>query len=76
MFTDVRLREVWSHLESGGAQALTLDVFDTLLWRMVPEPTHAFVLLGHRLADAGHLPPSVSPGEFARLRVHAEHVAR
>lgn len=76
VFTDVRLREVWSHLESGGAQALTLDVFDTLLWRMVPEPTHAFVLLGHRLADAGHLPPSVSPGEFARLRVHAEHLAR
>ena len=76
MFTDIRLREVWSHLESGGAQALTLDVFDTLLWRMVPEPTHAFLVLGRRLADAGLLPAGVSPGEFARLRVLAEHKAR
>ncbi|CUU54482.1 haloacid dehalogenase superfamily, subfamily IA, variant 1 with third motif having Dx(3-4)D or Dx(3-4)E [Parafrankia irregularis] len=76
MFTDVRLREVWSHLESGGAQALTLDVFDTLLWRMVPEPAHAFITLGHRLAEIGQLPTGVTPGEFARLRVYAEHKAR
>lgn len=76
MFTDVRLREVWSHLESGGAQALTLDVFDTLLWRMVPEPTHAFGILGHRLAETGLLPAGVSPGEFARLRELAENRAR
>jgi len=76
LFTDVRLREVWSLLESGGAEALTLDVFDTLLWRTVPEPKHAFLLLGQRLADAGALPDAVTPGQFARLRVQAEHQAR
>jgi FMN phosphatase YigB (HAD superfamily) len=76
LFTDVRLREVWSLLESGGAEALTLDVFDTLLWRTVPEPKHAFLLLGQRLADAGALPESVTPGQFARLREEAEHQAR
>ncbi len=76
MFTDVRIREVWSQLESGGAEVLTLDVFDTLLLRLVPEPAHAFLLLGHRLATAGLLPPSVSPAQFAQLRVHAETRAR
>ncbi|WP_131745668.1 HAD-IA family hydrolase [Frankia sp. Cppng1_Ct_nod] len=76
MFTDVRLREVWSQLESGGAEVLTLDVFDTLLLRLVPEPAHAFLLLGHRLAAAGLLAPSVSPAQFAQLRVHAETRAR
>lgn len=76
MFTDVRLHEVWSLLESGGAEALTLDVFDTLLWRQVPEPSHAFLLLGHELADAGRLPPAVSPAQFAQLRIHAEQRAR
>ncbi len=76
MFTDVRLREVWSHLDSGGAQALTLDVFDTLLWRVVPEPTHAFLLLGQRLERAGRLPAAVGPAQFAHLRVAAEVKAR
>ncbi len=76
MFTDVRLAEVWSQLESGGAEALTLDVFDTLLWRMVPEPSHAFLVLGHSLAAAGKLPPMVSPAQFAQLRIGAEALAR
>ncbi len=76
MFTDVRIREVWSQLESGGAEVLTLDVFDTLLFRLVPEPTHAFLLLGRRLATAGLLPPTVTAGQFAQLRVHAENRAR
>ncbi|WP_239334932.1 haloacid dehalogenase [Frankia sp. CiP3] len=76
MFTDVRIREVWSQLESGGAEVLTLDVFDTLLFRLVPEPTHAFLLLGRRLVTAGLLPPAVSAGQFAQLRVHAETRAR
>jgi FMN phosphatase YigB (HAD superfamily) len=53
-----------------------MDVFDTLLFRLVPEPSHAFVLLGHRLAAAGLLPPAVTPGQFAQLRVHAETQAR
>lgn len=76
MFTDVHLRQVWSLLESKSVEALTLDVFDTLLWRTVPEPVHAFLLLGQRLADEGRLPAWVTPALFAQLRVHAELRAR
>ncbi|MBX6391397.1 MAG: haloacid dehalogenase [Frankia sp.] len=72
MLTDVRLREAWSHLESGGADALALDVFDCLLWRLVPQPAAAFVLLGERLAANGQLPADITPAQFAHLRLAAE----
>jgi hypothetical protein len=76
VFDDARLGHAWSHLDSGGADALSVDVFETLLWRLVPEPAHAFLLLGERLAAAGRLPPDVTAGQFAHLRVLAEAQAR
>ena len=75
-FGDARLGQAWSHLDSGGADALSVDVFQTLLWRLVPEPAHAFLLLGERLAAAGRLPADVTPGQFAHLRMLAEEQAR
>jgi hypothetical protein len=76
MFGDERLEHAWSHLDSGGADALVVDVFDTLLWRLVPRPAHLFLLLGERLAAAGRLPAGVTPGQFAHLRILAERRAR
>nr|WP_307874591.1 haloacid dehalogenase [Frankia nepalensis] len=76
LFTDAPLAHVWSHLGSGGADALVVDVFDTLLWRLVPEPAHVFWLLGERLAAAGRLPGGVTAGQFAHLRMLAERDAR
>jgi FMN phosphatase YigB (HAD superfamily) len=55
---------------------LSLDVFDTLLWRKVPEPALAFLLLGHQLAEEGLLAPDFDPGAFALLRERAEGRAR
>ncbi|HSH61071.1 MAG TPA: HAD hydrolase-like protein [Acidimicrobiales bacterium] len=55
---------------------LSLDVFDTLVWRAVPEPVDAFVLLGRRLRELGHLDAHVPPEVFARLRETAEVRAR
>lgn len=55
---------------------LSLDIFDTLLWRTVPEPVDAFVLLGHRLHELGKLSSRVSVPVFARLRQEAEARAR
>jgi len=72
---DARLTDAWSHLDSGGADALVVDVFDTLLWRLVPRPVHLFLLLGERLAAAGRLPAGVTPGQFAHLRILAERQA-
>ncbi|WP_007517748.1 MULTISPECIES: hypothetical protein [Pseudofrankia] len=75
MFTDARLGDAWSHLDSGGADALVVDVFDTLLWRLAPRPAHVFLLLGERLAAAGRLPAGVTPAQFAQLRILAERQA-
>ncbi len=76
LYTDTRLAQVWSIISTDLADGLCLDVFDTLLLRMVPEPAAAFTLLGERLADEGRLPPSVTPEVFAQLRVAAEVKAR
>lgn len=56
------------------AGVLSLDVFDTLLWRAVPEPADAFVLIGQAQAAAGHL--TVPAQGFRVLRQQAEAAAR
>jgi FMN phosphatase YigB (HAD superfamily) len=76
LFTDTRLEQLWSMLSSDLADGLCIDVFDTLLLRMVPEPIAAFTLLGDRLDREGRLPPGVTPQIFAQLRVAAEVRAR
>ncbi|MBA3267624.1 MAG: hypothetical protein H0T70_05130, partial [Acidimicrobiia bacterium] len=63
---DARLVEAEHLLENGDLSVLSLDVFDTLIWRVTPEPVDAFVLLGHRLAEAGQLSHGVVPEVFAR----------
>lgn len=74
--TDSRLAQLWSLLDSDLADGLCLDVFDTLLFRTVPEPVQAFLVLGARLAEEGRLPVGVTPHVFAQLRVEAERRAR
>ncbi len=73
---DSRLGEALRLLAREPISVLSLDVFDTLVWRVVPEPVDAFVLLGRRLQELGHLAPHVSPHLFARLRTTAEVRAR
>lgn len=58
--------------ESSGLS--TFDVFDTALTRMVGSPKAIFLLLGRELARQGLL--NLSPQQFAKLRVDAEHRAR
>ncbi len=71
-----RLFQARRRIEAGGVSAVSLDVFDTLLWRRVPRPTDAFLLLGHRLAEDGELQPWLTPAAFRRLRIEAERRAR
>ncbi|MBW3556188.1 MAG: hypothetical protein KY454_04515 [Actinobacteria bacterium] len=73
---DRRLRPALLRLEEGRVSVLSLDIFDTLLWRIVPEPVDAFRLFGHRLATLGYLEPGTAPEVFARLRQRAEERAR
>jgi FMN phosphatase YigB (HAD superfamily) len=74
--TDARLAQLWSLLDSDLADGLCLDVFDTLLFRTVPEPAQAFLVLGTRLEQQKRLPVGVTPEVFAQLRVEAERRAR
>ncbi|MCC6913387.1 MAG: hypothetical protein IT566_06765 [Rhodospirillaceae bacterium] len=53
-----------------------MDIFDTLVWRRVPEPVDLFLLLGRDLAASGKLASHVSPLQFAELRRSAERAAR
>jgi len=55
-------------------KVLSLDVFDTLVWRVVPEPVDAFVEVGRSLMAVGRLRVPVEA--FATLREAAERRAR
>lgn len=74
--SDPRLAAAVSALADPSVAVLSVDVFDTLVWRAVPEPVDVFVLLGERLAQAGRLAPGVGALGVARLRRAAEHRAR
>ncbi len=73
---DARLVHAERLLEQGSFSVFSLDIFDTLVWRITPEPVDAFVLLGRRLAESGHLADGIVPELFARLRERAERRAR
>src|SRR5205807_1711323 len=73
---DQRLAPAFDALADGGLKAVSVDIFDTLLWRKVAEPVDAFVLLGERLAADGMLADDVTPAVFAKLRAAAERRAR
>ena len=74
--TDQRLLTASEGLTSGRFATLSVDVFDTLVWRRVPEPTDVFLQIGHQLAAAGKLARHVSAAAFADLRRAAERAAR
>jgi FMN phosphatase YigB (HAD superfamily) len=73
---DTRLRSARALIEDEAVSVLSLDVFDTLLWRQVPRPTDAFYLLGCRLKEQKVLRDWVDPQGFRRLRIQAEWRAR
>jgi FMN phosphatase YigB (HAD superfamily) len=74
--SDARLEEAHAILADDAVTVLSLDVFDTMLWRKVPEPEHLFILLGERLVAQGLLAPDLDAGAFALLRKEAERLAR
>ncbi len=74
--TDRRLLPLADALTQGGFDVLSVDVFDTLLWRRVPEPKDIFFCLGQSLLDKKLINGGLSPGAFAELRASAEKAAR
>ncbi len=73
---DRRFAELDAVLRRPGVTVLSLDCFDTLLWRRVPKPADAFELLGEELCERGALAGGISAATFARMRMAAEIMAR
>lgn len=73
---DSRLSKAYEVIDSGQIEVLSVDIFDTLLWRLVPKPIDLFLILGERLKNQGALIEAVSAHNFAKLRVIAETQAR
>ncbi len=67
---------MWDAIARPDVKVVSTDVFDTLLWRQVPEPVHAFGIAGARLEARRMLADGVSPMAFGRLREEAEKRAR
>jgi hypothetical protein len=63
-------------VECGEYRVLSLDVFDTTVWRTFPAPTDLFYSLGSTLRSEGCLFESTSIASFAMERMEAERGAR
>lgn len=63
-------------LTDGSCSVLSLDVFDTALWRRVPRPTDVFAMLASRLRSQGRCPSWVTDASFRQMRIAAEQEAR
>ena len=70
------LEDARRHIDSGKIRLLSLDIFDTTVWRTYPAPTDLFFALGARLIERGVLYPSTSAASFATERMEAEQSAR
>jgi FMN phosphatase YigB (HAD superfamily) len=74
--TDARLERAFELVAEPRIKALTIDVFDTLLFRRVPDPIDAFPIVGARLGERGAVVDHIGPDEFRKLRIAAEEQAR
>jgi FMN phosphatase YigB (HAD superfamily) len=73
---DRRFEPIDQAVRSGRTRVVSLDVFDTLLWRRVPKPNDVHLLVGRRLAERDALAPHLGARAYARLRTLAEREAR
>ncbi|MBL8629841.1 MAG: hypothetical protein JNM81_09450 [Rhodospirillaceae bacterium] len=74
--SDRRLHPILDAIAAKAIKVLSVDVFDTLIWRKVPEPKDVFWLLGQELKAKALLAGHVSAAQFAELRAAAERKAR
>jgi FMN phosphatase YigB (HAD superfamily)/CTP:molybdopterin cytidylyltransferase MocA len=74
--TDARLARAISLLNGPDVKVLSLDVFDTMVWRRAPEPVDVFPMVARRLEQEGRLSAQITPRVFQKLRIAAEARAR
>ena len=74
--TDKRINDLYEIINTGNYQLLSLDIFDTTVWRKVPVPTDLFFLVAEKLIRKGQLDQGASPASFVTERINAERRAR
>lgn len=74
--TDARLVPLAELVETGAIDLLTVDVFDTILFRRCPDPTDVFWMVGERLIREAPTRPAATAEAFRDLRRMAEERAR
>ena len=70
------LSQVRNSIAEKSCALLTLDIFDTILWRRVPRPADAFPLLAESLRTSGACPEWITGATFRHMRILAEQEAR
>ena len=73
---DLRLKPIADAIADGRCDVLSVDIFDTLIWRRVPEPKDIFAHVAAALANDGLIRAGVSAVQFTDLRSAAEKAAR
>jgi FMN phosphatase YigB (HAD superfamily) len=74
--TDHRMTELHALVDSGDFDLLSLDVFDTYVFREAPRPSDVFFHVARELRARGAFHDSSSPESFVRERMLAETRAR
>ena len=75
-FANSWLQEAAARIQAGAYRVLSLDIFDTTVWRTYPTPSDLFLTLGARASDRGWLYPSSPPETLAATRTDCELRAR
>ncbi len=73
---DPRLADLRALVDSGDFDVLSLDVFDTVVWRAVPSPRDVFLAVARTVQGRGHLYASSTIASFAAERGLSEERAR
>jgi predicted HAD superfamily hydrolase len=73
---DRRINKIYTLMDTGKFNLLSLDIFDTAVYRCVPRPTDVFFLLGKKLKESSYIQKSSSIGSFVAERINSENRAR
>jgi FMN phosphatase YigB (HAD superfamily) len=63
-------------IDSPSIEVVSVDFFDTLVWRKFQKPIDLFFKLGKQLINQGYLKSPRTASSFALLRIEAEKLAR
>ena len=76
VFLDQRIQAAAERLLNGDIKLLSLDIFDTLIYRRVPRAPDVFLQIGTQLQNAGLLCNGQKPDSFAAIRYQTEYARR